>query len=81
MNEKVIKMIEKSEVTGILYDSMDCVFFRNLYQIAFYVDHNAKIIDVFTDSKGMLVFCFLKSDHEKLIKLWMENKENKGKGS
>ena len=48
-----------SDVTGTIYDDMDCVFFRNLHQIAFYVHNGAKIIDVFTDSKGMLVFCFL----------------------
>ena len=67
----------ESDVTGIVYDDMDCVFFRNLYQIAFYVHNGAKIIDIFTDSKGMLVFCFLKKDHKNLIDLWMKNKESK----
>lgn len=67
----------ESDVTGIVYDDSDCVFFRNLYQIAFYVHNGAKIIDVFTDSKGMLVFCFLKEDHKRLIDLWMKNKEDK----
>lgn len=70
-------MRNESDVTGIVYDDNDCVFFRNLYQIAFYIHNGAKIIDIFTDSKGMLVFCFLKEDHKRLIDLWMKNKEFK----
>lgn len=63
-----------SDVTGITYENEDVVFFRNLYQSSFYVAHNATIVDVFTDSKGMLVFVFYRDQHEKLIKLWLENK-------
>lgn len=70
-------MREVSDVTGVVYEIEDVVFFRNLYQSAFYIDHNATIVDVFTDGKGKLVFVFYKKDHEKLIKLWIENKENK----
>ena len=63
-----------SDVTGINYENEEVVFFRNLYQSAFYVAHNATIVDVFTDSKGMLVFVFYRNQHEELIKLWLENK-------
>lgn len=63
-----------SDVTGIEYEMEDVVFFRNLYQSSFYVAHNAKIVDVFTDGKGKLVFVFYRDQHEKLIKLWLENK-------
>ena len=64
-----------SDVTGITYENEDVVFFRNLYQSSFYVAHNATIVDVFTDSKGMLVFVFYRDQHENLIKLWLENKK------
>lgn len=65
-----------SDVTGITYENEDVVFFRNLYQSSFYVANNATIVDVFTDSKGMLVFVFYRDQHEKLIKLWLENKKD-----
>lgn len=72
-------MKTKSDVTGILYENEDVVYFRNLYQSAFYTAHNATIVDVFTDSKGMLVFVFYRDEHEKLIKLWLENKSQDDK--
>ena len=65
-----------SDVTGITYENEDVVFFRNLYQSSFYVDHNATIVDVFTDSNKKLVFVFWRDHHEKLIKLWLENKKD-----
>ena len=65
-----------SDVTGITYENEDVVFFRNLYQSSFYVANNATIVDVFTDSKGMLVFVFYRDQHEDLIKLWLENKKD-----
>lgn len=64
-----------SNVTGIEYESEDVVFFRNLYQSSFYVDHNATIVDVFTDGNKKLVFVFWRKQHENLIKLWLENKK------
>lgn len=64
-----------SDVTGICYENEDVVFFRNLYQSSFYVQHNATIVDVFTDSKGKLVFVFYRDQHEGLIKLWLANKK------
>lgn len=68
-----------SNVTGIEYESEDVVFFRNLYQSTFYIDHNADIVDVFTDGNKKLVFVFWRNQHENLIKLWLENKSQDDK--
>ena len=68
-----------SDVTGIEYEMEDVVFFRNLYQSSFYINHNATIVDVFTDSNKKLVFVFWRSQHENLIKLWLENKRENNK--
>ena len=65
-----------SDVTKIEYESEEVVFFRNLYQSSFYIDHNATIVDVFTDGNSKLVFVFYRDEHEKLIKLWLENKRD-----
>lgn len=73
-------MVEFSEVTGKTFESEDCVFFRNIFQIAFYVAHNCPVQDVFTDSDMRLVFVFKKDDHKKVLPLWMANKENQAKG-
>lgn len=72
-------MKELSNVTGISYELEDVVFFRNLYQSSFYIDHNATIVDVFTDSNGKLVFVFYRDQHDKLIKLWLKNKKENNK--
>ena len=69
-----------SDVTGIEYEMEDVVFFRNLYQSSFYIDHNATIVDVFTDSNKKLVFVFWRNQHEDLIKLWLKNKREDDKG-
>lgn len=76
LNLKVKKMKVISSVTGIGYESEDVVFFRNLYQSTFYIDHNATIVDVFTDGNKKLVFVFWRDQHENLIKLWLENKKD-----
>ena len=68
-----------SDVTGIEYEMEEVVFFRNLYQSTFYIDHNATIVDVFTDSNKKLVFVFWRNQHENLIKLWLENKKENNK--
>ena len=65
-----------SDVTGICYEMEDVVFFRNLYQSTFYIDHNATIVDVFADSNKKLVFVFWRSEHENLINLCLENKRD-----
>ena len=63
-----------SDVTGIVYENEDVVFFRNLYQSSFYIANNATIVDIFADSKGMLVFVFYREEHDKLLKLWLASK-------
>lgn len=68
-----------SDVTGIEYEMEDVVFFRNLYQSSFYIDHNATIVDVFTDSNKKLVFVFWRNQHEVLIKSWLANKKESDK--
>lgn len=70
-----------SDVTGIVYENEDVVFFRNLYQSSFYISHNATIVDVFTDSNNKLVFVFYRDQHEELIKLWLDNKKNENENN
>ena len=57
------------------YEAEDLVFFRNIYQSAWYAKHGAKIRDVFCDGSGKLVFCFDRVDHNRLISQWNANKE------
>lgn len=66
-----------SEISGIRYEAESLVFFRNLYQSAWYASHGAKIRDVFCDGSGKLVFCFDRSAHNKLISLWNANKDKR----
>lgn len=66
--------MQVSELTGKTYLDEDCVFFRNIYQICFYVKHNIMPIDLFCDSKDKLVAVFERKAHESIIGLWMENK-------
>ena len=54
-----------SDVTGLVYEDEDCVFFRNYIQAAKYIRWGCRLIDLFTDSKDKLVFVFVKKDHEK----------------
>ena len=65
-------MKTKSNITGLDYEDEDCVFFRNPVQSAYYVFKNAKLIDIFVDSKLQFVFVFSKADHEKLKLEWRE---------
>ena len=68
------KMLMQSDVTGINYHMEDVVHFRNFHQSCFYLNHKARLVDLFCDSSGKLVFVFWRSEHENLIKLWMDNK-------
>ena len=68
-------MMSQSELTGSWYRDEECVFFRNLHQCAFYVAHNVMPIEMFTDSNGKLVMVFDRNQHNKMIKLWIANKE------
>lgn len=68
-------MISKSELTGEWYRNEEVVFFRNLHQSCFYIQHNCMPIDLFCDGQGKLVMVFERKRHNELIKLWMANKE------
>lgn len=67
----------ESDVTGLVYEAEDCVFFRNYVQAAYYNAWGATLIDLFTDSNMKWVFVFSKEDHRKYIDKWMENKKMK----
>ena len=68
-------MLTQSELTGKWYQDEDVVFFRNLYQCCFYIQHSCMPIDLFCDGQGKLVMVFERKKHNELIKLWMANKE------
>lgn len=63
-------MKTKSSTTGKYYEDEDCVFFRNTLQSAFYVFHQAELVDIFVDDKMRFVFVFKKSEHERLKLFW-----------
>lgn len=71
-------MYMMSDVTGKTYQTEDAVFFRNLVQSSFYISNGATILDVFTDSDGLLVIVFPREEHKVLIRKWMENKKIRG---
>lgn len=70
-------MYMTSDVTGKTYQAEDAVFFRNLVQSSFYISNGATILDIFTDSDGLLVIVFPRDEHKILIKKWVDNKKNK----
>lgn len=76
--KKGFEMLNTSDVTGITYQEEDCVFYRNWVQSAFMLEHGARLVDLFTDSKHKLVFVFTKADHKRIIPLWLENNKAVG---
>ena len=66
-----------SEITGIMYEDEEHVFFRNPLQSAFYVFHGANLVDIFVDDKMHWVYVFSKKDHEKLKMFWKESQIEK----
>ena len=66
----------ESNTTQRIYDDSEAVYFRNIYQSAFYIEQGCTLLDVFTSSNGKLVFAFSKEEHDKTIKLWIANKDN-----
>lgn len=69
-------MKNKSDVTGLLYEVEDCVFFRNYVQAAYYNAWGATLIDLFIDSNMKWVFVFSKKDHERFKMRWKDNRFN-----
>ena len=64
-------MIQYSEVTGKYYETNETVFYRNILQAAFMMSKPDMVLyDLFTDSNGMLVFCFPKALHKQYIQEW-----------
>ena len=68
-------MISQSELTGELYQDEDVVFFRNLCQCAFYIKNHCLPIGIFTDGQDKLVMVFDRQEHNKIIKMWIANKD------
>ena len=69
--------MQKSDVTGKYYYDEECVFFRNIFQSAWYVFKGAKIVDLFVDDSLKFVFVFSKVDHERLKMEWkLRNKDD-----
>lgn len=68
-------MFSISELTGKRYRDEDVVYFRNLYQCAFYIKHHCYPVEMFTDSNDKLVMVFDRKQHNDIIKLWIANKE------
>lgn len=68
-------MKTKSEITGLLYEDEECVFFRNYVQSAYYIEWGARLIDIFTDRDHKLVFVFYKEDHKKYFDRWINQKK------
>lgn len=69
----------KSDITGLLYEEYDMVFFRNYIQAAHYISWGAKLWDIFTDSECKLVFVFSKIDHAKYREKWSTRKDSENK--
>lgn len=71
-------MIVKSDLTGMNYDDRDVVFYRNIVQSIFYMEHGEIPIDIFVDGRHKLVFVFTRDSHSRLIQSWIDNKVDAG---
>lgn len=69
-------MREMSKITGEWYEAGEMNFYRNIRQSIFFIEHGAKLVDLFVDSRHMLVFVFTKKDHERINIDWMCNKRD-----
>ena len=65
-----------SETTQREYDDNEMVFFRNIRQSIAYIEMGATVYDVFVDGRGKLVFCFLKTEHNRLKSVWGTKENN-----
>lgn len=65
----------KSNISNEFYLDEDMVFFRNLYQSIFYIQHEVYPKDMFCDSQGKLVMVFNRQEHKNILPLWINNKE------
>lgn len=69
-------MKERSQVTGLVFDPDDMVYFRNTAQSARYLEWGAKLYDMFTDSQHRLVFVFSRADHRRFKSRWGTRESN-----
>lgn len=71
-------MIQVSDVTGKTYDDEDMIFYRNISQIIFWLEHDCIPVDIFAGGDHKLVVAFTKEDHKRMMPLWMANKPTGG---
>lgn len=66
-------MIIKSNVTYKEYNPDDVVWYKNMTQVASYLEHGAEIVDV-DAQRGKLIVAFWREEHKRLKPLWDEHK-------
>lgn len=64
-----------SDLTGMMYENEDVVFFRNHVQSAHYRHWGCELVDLFVDGQMKWVYVFWKKDHAWAKLKWAENKE------
>ena len=69
----------KSNFTGKLYEPSKCCKILNMTQLAFYMDHNVELVDLFISkdhktNKPILVGVVDKTDSYEAYKMWCDNK-------
>lgn len=71
-------MIQISDVTHLIYESEEAVFYKNMAQCAWMLSHSdCVLLDVF-ELNGKVVMVFPKELHKKYIKDWVKRKEQMG---
>lgn len=70
-------MLQHSDVTGRDFYDEEAVYYRNVIQSAWMLSHpDCVLLDIFTDSKGKIVFVFPKELHKNLIGEWANRKHD-----
>lgn len=64
-----------SELTGKIYESEDCHFFKNQIQSAYYYSWGCELVDLSLGSDMKWIYVFKKSDHENVKNKWKEHCE------
>lgn len=67
-------MLQKSHLTGKIYNEDDVVFFRNVYQSAYYCLKGAHLVDLIPTDELKFVFVFERKDHQKYRADWEKRK-------
>ncbi len=66
-------MLIKSNITYKEYDPDKVVWYKNMAQVAAYVEYGAEIVDVDAQN-GRLAIAFWREEHRQLKPLWDEHK-------